>query len=138
MAPMVASDIPLPVFRRGKVREVYEVDAERLLIVASDRVSAFDVVMPEPVPDKGRVLTLLSAFWFERLAAVAPSHFLTVDVDAIIREVPSLAGHRDELSGRAMLVRRTEPIAFECVVRGFIAGSAWAEYAQSGTLAGEP
>ena len=120
-APMVASELPLPLVRRGKVREVYAVDDRRLLIVASDRVSAFDVVMREAVPDKGRVLTQLSAFWFERLGTVVRSHFLTADADAIVAQVPAIEAHRDEIDGRAMLVRRTEPVAFECVVRGYIA-----------------
>ncbi len=135
--PLLASALPLPLWRRGKVREVYEVDAQRLLLVASDRVSAFDVVMAEPVPDKGRVLTQLSAHWFLRLAAVTPSHFITANTNEIVAAIPKLADHRDQIAGRAMLVRRTKPFAFECVVRGYIAGSAWTEYKRSGTLAGE-
>src|SRR5437016_2148970 len=137
-APLVASALPLPLMRRGKVREVYEVDTDTLLLVASDRVSAFDVVLREPVPHKGAVLTQLSAFWFERLASVISSHFLSADADEIVARVPALADHRPTLTGRAMLVRRTTPVAFECVVRGYITGSAWAEYKQSGTLAGDP
>ncbi len=137
-APLVASQLPLPLLRRGKVREVYQVDAETLLLVASDRVSAFDVVMREPVAHKGAVLTQLSAFWVERLAGVMPSHFLSADADEIVERVPPLADHRDLLVGRAMLARRATPVPFECVVRGYIAGSAWAEYRASGTLAGEP
>jgi phosphoribosylaminoimidazole-succinocarboxamide synthase len=137
-APLVASALPLPLLRRGKVREVYEVDAETLLLVASDRVSAFDVVLQEPVPHKGAVLTQLSAFWFRTLAGVMPSHFLTADADEITARVPALAGERAALGGRAMLVRRTTPVPFECVVRGYITGSAWAEYREQGTLAGEP
>jgi len=136
-APLVASALPLPLLRRGKVREVYEVDARTLLLVASDRVSAFDVVMREPVAHKGAVLTQLSAFWFERLASVMPSHLITADADEIARRVPAVAGARDMLVGRAMLCRRTTPVPFECVVRGYITGSAWAEYEKSGTLAGE-
>ena len=135
--PTLASALPLPLWRRGKVREVYEVGADRLLLVASDRVSAFDVVMAEPVPDKGRVLTQLSAHWFQQLAHVTPSHFITADTYAIIGAIPALADYRDQIAGRSMLVQRTEPIAFECVVRGYIAGSAWGEYCASGTLAGE-
>ena len=131
------SSLPLPLVRRGKVREVYEAGEGLILLVASDRVSAFDVVMDEPVPLKGAVLTQLSAFWFRRLVQ-EPSHFLTADVDEIIRRVPGLAGTREQLRGRAMLVRRTEPMPFECVVRGYLSGSAWAEYRKSGTLAGEP
>ena len=138
IAPLVESTLPLSLWRRGKVREVYHVDDERLLIVASDRVSAFDVVMAEPVPGKGRVLTQLSAHWFRKLSEVTPSHFITADTDAIIDALPVLRSHRDQVAGRAMLVRRTDPVAFECVVRGYIAGSAWSEYHRAGTLAGEP
>jgi phosphoribosylaminoimidazole-succinocarboxamide synthase len=136
--PLLESTLRLPLWRRGKVREVYEVDDQRLLLLASDRVSAFDVVMAEPVPDKGRVLTQLSAWWFAQLADVTPSHFITADADTILATLPPHAADRDQIAGRAMLVRRTDPVAFECVVRGYIAGSAWQEYQQSGTLAGEP
>jgi phosphoribosylaminoimidazole-succinocarboxamide synthase len=137
-ATLVQSRLPLPLVRRGKVREVYEVDAHHLLIVASDRVSAFDVVMREPVPRKGAVLTQISAFWFEQLADVFPSHYLTARTAEILDRVPGLAGMERELAGRAMLVRRAPPVPFECVVRGYLAGSAWAEYRDRGTLAGEP
>ncbi len=113
-------------------------DSHTLLLVASDRVSAFDVVLKEPVPHKGAVLTQLSAFWFGKLAAVMPSHFLTADADEIAEQVPALAAEREPLAGRAMLVRRTTPLPFECVVRGYIAGSAWAECREQGTLAGAP
>jgi phosphoribosylaminoimidazole-succinocarboxamide synthase len=135
---LVESRLPLPVLRQGKVREVYEVDAEHLLLVASDRVSAFDVVMSEPVPRKGAVLTQISAFWFERLASVFPSHYLTARTSEIIQHVPGLDGYESEIAGRAMLVRRAAPVPFECVVRGYLSGSAWAEYRARGTLAGEP
>ena len=138
MTVLAASRLPLPLWRRGKVREVYDVDPARLLLVASDRVSAFDVVMAEPVPRKGTVLTQLSAFWFQSLRSLGPHHFLSADADDIVREIPALSGHREELAGRAMLVRRTTPVAFECVVRGYLAGSAWKEYRESGSLAGEP
>jgi len=136
--PLARSSLPLPLLRRGKVREVYEVDAARLLMVASDRVSAFDVVMEEPVPLKGAVLTQISAFWFAQLAPVVPHHCLAASADEILAALPSLAPWRDQLVGRAMLVRRTRPIPFECVVRGYLAGSAWGEYRRAGTLAGEP
>jgi phosphoribosylaminoimidazole-succinocarboxamide synthase len=132
------SRLPLPLLRRGKVREVYEVDAGHLLLVASDRVSAFDVVMRETVPRKGAVLTQLSAFWFERLSDLVPSHYVTARTAQILDRVPGLAAHRDVIAGRAMLVRRTTPLPFECVVRGYLSGSAWAEYRDRGTLAGEP
>jgi len=137
-AVLVQSKLPLPLLRRGKVREVYEVDERTLLLVASDRVSAFDVVMKEAVPHKGAVLTQMSAFWFGRLQSVMPHHLLTADVEEIIKRVPALASHREELYGRAMLSRRATTVPFECVVRGYISGSAWAEYKKSGTLAGEP
>ncbi|HEX3234545.1 MAG TPA: phosphoribosylaminoimidazolesuccinocarboxamide synthase [Gemmatimonadales bacterium] len=137
MTVLAESRLPLPLLRRGKVREVYEVDAEHLLMVASDRVSAFDVVMREAIPRKGAVLTQISAFWFERLSGVVPSHFFTASTQRILQRIPALAGHAAELAGRAMLVRRTVPLPFECVVRGYLSGSAWAEYRKSGTLAGE-
>ncbi|HYT63980.1 MAG TPA: phosphoribosylaminoimidazolesuccinocarboxamide synthase [Gemmatimonadales bacterium] len=135
---LVQSKLPLPLLRRGKVREVYEVDEATLLLVASDRVSAFDVVMREAVPHKGAVLTQMSAFWFRRLASVMPHHCLTANVDDIVARIPALRSHQGELAGRAMLTRRATPVPFECVVRGYISGSAWAEYQRTGTLAGEP
>ncbi len=138
MSVLTSSSLPLPLVRRGKVREVYAIDPEHLLLVASDRVSAFDVVMKEAIPRKGAVLTQLSAFWFEKLAAVIPSHFVTARTDQILAKCPELAAHRAQLVGRAMVVRRTEPVPFECVVRGYLSGSAWAEYLEHGTLAGEP
>ena len=138
MSVLMQSALPLRLLRRGKVREVYEAGADELLLVASDRVSAFDVVMREPIPYKGAVLTQLSAWWFRRLAEVTPSHFITADANEIIARAPGLAGSVAQVAGRAMLVRRTWPVAFECVVRGYLAGSAWAEYRDRGTLAGEP
>ncbi len=138
MTIVTQSALRLPLLRRGKVREVYEVGADRLLLVASDRVSAFDVVMAEPIPHKGVVLTQLSAFWFKKLGHLGPSHFLTADTDDIIRELPGLAPDRVAIAGRSMLVRRTEPVKFECVIRGYLSGSAWKEYRATGTLAGSP
>ncbi len=138
MTVLTESRLPLPLLRKGKVREVYEADAEHLLLVASDRVSAFDVVMREAIPRKGAVLTQISAFWFEKLDQAVHSHFVTARTGEILRRMPQLTAHRDQLDGRAMLVRRTTPVAFECVVRGYLAGSAWKEYQESGTLAGEP
>ncbi len=132
-----AERIPLPILRSGKVREVYEVDAERLLLVASDRVSAFDVVMTELVPHKGAVLTQMTAWWLRQLSDVVPHHMLAYRADAIIDAVPVLADHRQALNGRAMLCRRTDVFPIECVVRGYLSGSAWKEYRASGTLAGE-
>ncbi len=132
------SHLPLPRINQGKVRDIYAVDEDTLLLVASDRVSAFDVVLREPIPYKGAVLTQMSAYWFRTLVGIVPNHFLTADADEIIRRVPGLAPHRATIQGRAMLVRRTVPIPFECVVRGYLAGSGWAEYQEHGTLAGEP
>jgi len=138
MTVVAQSRLPLTLWRRGKVREVYAVDDARLLLVASDRVSAFDVVMAEPVPRKGEVLTQMTVAWLGRLGHLGPHHLLTADSSDILREIPALAGHRQEIAGRAMLVRRTAPVAFECVVRGYLSGSAWQEYRRTGTLAGEP
>jgi len=137
MTASTGSTLPLPLLARGKVREVYEVDADRLLLVASDRISAFDVVMAEPIPMKGAVLTQLSAWWFGQLGDLVSHHMISADADAILAAVPRLAGHRAAIAGRAMLCRRTRPFPVECVVRGYITGSAWKEYAASGTLAGE-
>ncbi len=139
MSPMLVGEtmLPLPLLRRGKVRDVYVVDGARLLLVTSDRVSAFDVVMRELVPHKGAVLTQLTAWWLHQFADEVAHHLITSDVDGIIEAVPGLAFHRDELCGRAMLCRRTDVFPVECVVRGYLAGSAWKEYRATGTLAGE-
>ncbi len=137
MMLMTTSDLPLPRIGRGKVRDIYAVGDDRVLLVATDRVSAFDVVMKEPVAWKGAVLTQLSAWWFGQMAAVTPHHMISAKADAIIAAVPELRAHRDAILGRAMLCRRTTVFPVECVVRGYISGSAWKEYAAGGTLAGE-
>jgi phosphoribosylaminoimidazole-succinocarboxamide synthase len=134
---MQASALPLTPFRRGKVRDVYEVDADRLLIVATDRVSAFDVVMGETIPQKGAVLTQITAWWLRQLESKVDHHMLSANAAEIVREVPILRDHEQELEGRAMLSRRTTVFPIECVVRGYLSGSAWKEYRESGTLAGE-
>ena len=134
---MTVSDLPLERIARGKVRDVYAVDAERLLLVATDRVSAYDVVMAEPIPQKGAVLTQVSAWWFRQLGDLVEHHMISADADEIIAAVPGLKGHHDEIAGRAMLCRRGTVFPIECVVRGYITGSAWREYAKAGTLAGE-
>lgn len=131
------SSLPLPLLRRGKVRDVYEVDSKRILMVASDRVSAFDVVMREPVPSKGAVLTQMTVWWLRQIEHSIQHHLLSADSAAIIRQVPALKDRESALRGRAMLCRRTSVFPVECVVRGYIAGSAWAEYTKTGTLAGE-
>jgi phosphoribosylaminoimidazole-succinocarboxamide synthase len=129
--------LPLQHLRRGKVREVYIVDDDRLLLVATDRVSAFDVVMSEPIPYKGAVLTQITAWWLRQLERDVTHHMLSSDVDEIIGAIPSLAEHRQSLVGRAMLCRRTQVFPIECVIRGYLSGSAWKEYRATGTLAGE-
>jgi len=137
MTPVSASNLPLPKIGRGKVRDIYAVGDDRLLLLTTDRISAFDVVMGETIPMKGAVLTQISAFWFDKLAGMVPHHMITADADAIIREVPALKTHRPDILGRAMLCRRTTVFPIECVIRGYLSGSAWKEYAAHGTLAGE-
>ena len=134
--PLVLRETSLPgakVFSRGKVRDVYEVSDDQLLIVATDRLSAFDVVMAEGIPDKGRVLTQLSCFWFNFLRESVPTHFLTADIEEY---PPELRKHADQLAGRSMLVRRTKPFPIECVVRGYLVGSGWKDYRASGAVCG--
>ena len=121
----------LPLLHRGKVRETYAIGDDRLLLVATDRLSAFDVVFDQPIPDKGRVLTRLSAWWFDRLAPLGPTHFLS----AAVEKLPP-AARTPELVGRVTLARRAERIDAECVVRGYLAGSGWAEYRATGTVGG--
>src|SRR5258705_680815 len=136
MNAMLASVLPLPRIGRGKVRDIYAVGDDRVLLVTTDRISAFDVVMAETIPMKGAVLTQISAWWFDQLEGVVPHHMISADADAIITEVPALKDHRADIAGRAMLCRRTTVFPVECVIRGYISGSAWKEYAASGPLAG--
>jgi phosphoribosylaminoimidazole-succinocarboxamide synthase len=137
MIAMRASDLPLPRIARGKVRDVYAVGVDRVLLLTTDRISAFDVVMAETIPMKGAVLTQVSAFWFNELEGVVPHHMISAEADEIIAELPELKNHRADILGRAMLCRRTKVFPIECVIRGYLSGSAWKEYAASGTLAGE-
>jgi len=125
---LTETHVDLPLFSRGKVRDSYQLDADRLLMVTTDRISAFDFVLPTGIPDRGTVLTQLSLFWFARTGDVVENHLLGDSYDGL----PA------ELRGRAMVVRRAQRIDFECVVRGYLAGSAWAEYREQGTMAGEP
>lgn len=126
------TEIPaLKLLHRGKVRDVYEIDDERLLLVATDRISAFDCVMPNQIPHKGAILTALSAFWFGELAGISDHHLLTLDIDS----VPQIAGRKD-LAGRSMVVRRTEVFPVECVVRGYLEGSGWKDYKATGSVCG--
>jgi phosphoribosylaminoimidazole-succinocarboxamide synthase len=131
---LLESPLPNP-SHRGKVRDTYDL-GDRLLMVATDRISAFDVVLPEGIPDKGRVLTQLSAFWFDQTAAVVPNHMLRVVEEARVEGVPFELP--PELWGRSMLVRKAERVNAECIVRGYLAGSAWAEYQASGMVSGVP
>lgn len=137
MTTMLASDLPLPRIGRGKVRDIYAVGDDRVLLLTTDRISAFDVVMAETIPMKGAVLTQISAWWFRQLEGVVPHHMISADADEIIRHVPELGDVGGALTGRAMLCRRTTVFPIECVIRGYISGSAWKEYAAQGTLAGE-
>jgi phosphoribosylaminoimidazole-succinocarboxamide synthase len=120
-------------FARGKVRDIYAVGDDRLLIVSTDRVSAFDAVMPNPIPERGKVLTQLSAFWFGQTQHLVPNHLLST---AMADFPPQVHGHAEMLEGRSMLVRRTKRIDVECVVRGYLSGSAWSEYRKQGTACG--
>ena len=122
--------ITLPHLYSGKVRDLYDAGDDRLLMVASDRVSVFDVVLPDLIPDKGRVLTAISSFWFDQVADLLPNHVISVDP----ADFPE--GARPDADGRAMLVRRTEPVPMECIARGYLFGGAWAEYQEHGTVQG--
>ena len=129
-----ATELPLDVFAKGKVRDTYELDDERLLMVATDRISAFDHVLPNGIPDRGKVLTQLSIFWFSQTDTFQANHLIS----GMIPDLPPvLRNFREELAGRFMIVRKAKRIDFECVVRGYLAGSAWKEYEESQTLAGE-
>ena len=137
MTTMLTSDLPLPKIGHGKVRDIYAASDDRLLLLTTDRISAFDVVMAETIPMKGAVLTQVSAFWFAQLSGVVDHHMISADTDDIIAAMPALKAHRAEILGRAMLCRRTSVFPIECVIRGYLSGSAWKEYAEAGTLAGE-
>src|SRR3984893_7904049 len=135
MLLMTTSDLPLRRIARGKVRDVYEIEGDRLLLVATDRVSAYDVVMAEPIPMKGAVLTQVSAWWFRQLGDAVRHHMISADAREIAAAVPALKSHRDQLAGRAMLCRRGTVFPIECVIRGYLSGSAWREYSRDGPLA---
>src|ERR1700747_3764708 len=137
MNTVLSSALPLPKIGRGKVRDIYAVGDDRVLLLTTDRISAFDVVMGETIPMKGAVLTQISAFWFGKLEGVVPHHVISANTDEIIAAVPALKAHRSDILGRAMLCKRTSVFPIECVIRGYLSGSAWKEYAASGTLAGE-
>ena len=134
MTALLSTNLPFPAFRRGKVRDVYDLGS-RLLLVATDRISAFDCVMPEGIPDKGRILTQVANFWFGATRDILPNHLEATEVEAFPAELRPFA---DQLRGRSILVRRTRPLPVECVVRGYLAGSGLKEYARSGTVCGIP
>lgn len=124
----------LNLVRRGKVRDVYEIE-DKLLIVASDRMSAFDVIMDDPIPEKGKILTAISVFWFEKLKSVVENHIISTNPD----EYPEVCKkYKDDLIGRSMLVKKAEPLLVECIVRGYISGSGWNEYKKSGNVCSIP
>lgn len=123
----------LKIARRGKVRDIYKIDDEHLLIVATDRISAFDCVLPTPIARKGEVLTALSSFWFQHLAHIVPNHLVTTEVDLMPEHVKR---HKSEIDGRSMLVIRADVFPVECVVRGYISGSGWKDYSNTGSICG--
>lgn len=132
MAPLHESHIAsLPLLHRGKVRDIYAVGTDKLLVVQTDRLSAFDVILPDPIPEKGRVLTRLSQFWFEKLDHVIANHLTGIAPETVVAPA-----ERAEVEGRAMVVKRLKPLMIEAVVRGYVAGSGWKEYQASGTICG--
>lgn len=126
-----ASIQSLPLLHRGKVRDIYAVDENKLLIIQTDRVSAFDVILPTPVPGKGRLLTALSGFWFEKLAHIIPNHLTGISPESIVAE-----GERKQVVGRAFVVKRLRPLRIEAIVRGYVAGSGWKDYKNTGMICG--
>ncbi|MFH1877894.1 MAG: phosphoribosylaminoimidazolesuccinocarboxamide synthase [Candidatus Omnitrophota bacterium] len=125
----------LPLFREGKVRNVYDL-GDKLLFVATDRISAFDVIMANGIPDKGKILNMISVFWFDYISGIVDNHMITVDIDEMIKLEPALEKYRGVLSGRAMLVKKAKPIMVECIVRGYISGSGWKDYQREGKVSG--
>ena len=123
----------LPFLHRGKVRDIYEVDKDKLLIVQTDRISAFDVILSEPIPEKGRILTALSGFWFDKLGHVIPNHLTGISPESVVA-----GGEKSEVEGRAFVVKKLKALPIEAIVRGYIVGSGWKEYKKSGTVCGIP
>ncbi len=131
---MLNSEIKsLPFLHRGKVRDIYEVDRDKLLIVQTDRISAFDVILSEPIPEKGKILTALSSFWFDRLGHVIPNHLTGISPESVVSD-----GEKGEVEGRAFVVKKLKALSIEAIVRGYIVGSGWKEYKKSGTVCGIP
>ncbi|TMG37667.1 MAG: phosphoribosylaminoimidazolesuccinocarboxamide synthase [Chloroflexi bacterium] len=132
MSAILSTSLSLPLHSRGKVRDTYELGNDELLMVATDRISAFDVVLPTPIPDKGRVLTQLSLFWFKQTGHIVPNHL------AEQRQAVDVLALDQDLAARSLQVLRAEPIMYECVVRGYLSGSGWKEYQRTGSIAGDP
>jgi phosphoribosylaminoimidazole-succinocarboxamide synthase len=130
------TNLPLPLLARGKVRDIYAVDERTLLIVTTDRLSAFDVILPNPIPERGKVLTQLSAFWFKHFENLIPHHLITTDIQQMDLNPDLLAEFAKDLEGRTMLVHRTKPFPVECVARGYITGSGWLEYLDTQAISG--
>ena len=130
--PLFESKLDLKLLNRGKVRDIYEVDAEHLLIVTTDRLSAFDVILPQPIPGKGEVLTRVARFWFERTRHLLPNHLADIPLDQVVTD----PAQRDALGDRAMLVRKLKPLPVESIVRGYLIGSGWKDYQQTGQVCG--
>lgn len=132
------TSLPLPLVNRGKVRDIYAVGDDKLLIVTTDRLSAFDVVLPTPIPAKGKVLNQISLFWFKRMKKIVPNHVITADVKKMGFDAAFLKQYGPQINGRSVLVHRAKPLAIECVVRGFITGSGWKDYQKTGKVCGHP
>lgn len=130
------TSLPLTLVNRGKVRDIYAVGEDKLLIITSDRLSAFDVVLPTPIRDKGKVLNQISLFWFEKFKGLVPNHIITADVDKMGLPADVVKNHRAQIEGRSILVHRAKPLPVECVVRGFLAGSGWKDYLKTGHVCG--
>ena len=128
--------LPLPLLSRGKVRDIYEIDKDKLLIITTDRLSAFDVVLPTPIPNKGKVLNQISLFWFKKFSKIVPNHIITADIKKMGFDKSFIKEHGDVLEGRSILVHRAKPLSVECVVRGFLAGSGWKDYQKTGKVCG--
>ena len=135
MPEVLETKLPLKLFRKGKVRDVYEIE-NMLLIIATDRISAFDVILPNPIPGKGKVLNMISKFWFDFTKNIIPNHMITTESTEIISKIKELKDCKDIIEGRSMLVKKTQPMPVECVVRGYLAGSGWKEYIEKGSVCG--
>ena len=130
------SKLPLPLVGRGKVRDIYAIGDDKLLIIASDRLSAFDYILPNPIPYKGKVLTQISLFWFDHFKNIVPNHLITADINKMGLSTEILTEYGEFLEGRSMLVKKAKPFMIECVVRGYITGSGWKDYLKTGSVCG--